>query len=311
MVAFWSWAMVDPLRNPFRAAARFSGYGAEMVVFYDGRLSPASAASRFYLPNWFALTLPELYLVAGALGVVGAWLLWRRRSLGPEALGRLLPALWLAGIPVLMVGAVVIGRMPLYDGLRHVLFLIPPLAVLAGAGVAAFLRAPLGRAAKGVGIGVLAAACLSTLVDMVRLHPYESVYFNRLWAGGMKAGVERYEGDYWCLSYKEGCEWLLRRYAGARCRERIRVAGYSVLQQVEHSLERTEEGRRLFRAVAAAGRPHFVMATTRFRDHLRAPGKPVYAVERMGAKLLYLFEVRPPDCDVIPSHDPHVKRGSP
>jgi hypothetical protein len=134
----------------------------------------------------------------------------------------------------------------------------------------------------------------------VRLHPYEAVYFNRLWAGGMKAGVDRYESDYWCLSYKEGTEWLLRRYAGAQCREKIRVAGHSVLQQIELYLEATEEGRRLFSSVVANAHPHYILATTRFQDHLRTPGKLVFTVERGGATLLYLFEVQPPDCDVIP-----------
>lgn len=295
MVAFWPWAMLDPLRNPLKAAARFSDIGAEMVISYDGRVLPASAASRFYLPNWFGLTLPELYPVAGALGVVGLVVLWRTRSLGPDALRRLVQGLWLACIPVLLVGVVVGGRMPLYDGLRHFLFLVPLLAVLAGVGAAAFLRSALARGPKLLGVALLSLACLVTIVDMVRLHPYESVYFNRLWAGGMRAGVERYEGDYWCLSYKEGCEWLLRRFAGARCREPIRIAGFSVHQQTEHYLQGTEEGRRLFVTVPVdGGNPNYVLATTRFQDHLRAPGTPVFTVERMGATLLYLFEAQAP-----------------
>jgi hypothetical protein len=296
MVAFWPWAMLDPLRNPFRAADRFSRFWEDMLLFYDGRLLPAAAVSRFYLPNWFALTTPELYLVAGALGLVALALLRRAGPLGPATGLRLLQAAWLGSIPLLLVAGVVVRRMPLYDGLRHFLFLFPLLAVLAGAAVAAFLRAPLRRGARRAGMAVLALACAVTLVDMVRLHPYESVYFNRLWAGGMKGGIARYEGDYFCLSYKEGSEWLLRRFAGARCREPIRVAGYSVLQQTEHYLRKTEEGRRLFVPVTVEQRPNFVMATTRFQDHLRAPGKPVFTVERMGATLFYLFEVRPPDC---------------
>ena len=299
MVAFWPWAMLDPLCNPFRAAGRFARFWENMPLLYDGRVQPAKEVSRFYLPNWFALTLPELYLVALALGAVGLVLLWRRGPLRPGARRKLLQAGWLASIPALLVGGVVVNRMPLYDGLRHFLFLVPLLAVLAGVSVSLFLRSPAGRTAKVAGGAALAAACLATLLDMVRLHPYEAVYFNRLWAGGMKAGIDRYEGDYWCLSYKEGTEWLLRRYAGARCREKIRVAGYSVLHQTQHYLELTEEGRRLFRAVPLAdGHPHFVMATTRFRDHLRAPGKPVYTVERIGATLFYLFEVRPPECEL-------------
>lgn len=297
MIAFWPWAMLDPLRNPFRAAGRFSRFWEDMLLFYDGQLVPAAAVSRFYLPNWFALTTPELYLVAGVLGLVALVLLVRARPLAPATRLRLLQAAWLGSIPASLVAGVVVNRMPLYDGLRHFLFLFPLLAALAGAAVAAFLRAPVGRPVRVAGLALLSLACAVTLVDMVRLHPYESVYFNRLWAGGMKAGVARYEGDYFCLSYKEGSEWLLKRFAGTSCREPIRVAGYSVLQQTEHYLQKTEEGRRLFTAVAVAdGRPHYVLATTRFQDHLRAPGTPVFKVERMGATLFYLFEAQPPDC---------------
>jgi hypothetical protein len=297
MVAFWPWAMLDPLRNPFRAAARFSHYWDRMLIFYDGRLLPAGDVSRFYLPHWFALTLPELYLVAAILGALGLVLLARARRFGPAAYLPLLQAGWLAGIPLLLVSGVVINHMPLYDGLRHFLFLIPVLAVLAGAGVAAFLRAPAPRGVRISGVAALAFSCVLTLVDMVRLHPYEAVYFNRLVAGGQRAGIDRYEGDYWCLSYKEGCEWLLRRFAGARCREPIKVGSYSILQQTEYYLRQTEEGRRLFVSVPAS-EADFVLATTRFQDHLRAPGQRIFTVERLGATLLYLSQVRAPDCQL-------------
>ncbi|HSD27090.1 MAG TPA: hypothetical protein VLL75_07270, partial [Vicinamibacteria bacterium] len=305
MVAFWPWAMLDPLRNPFRAWNRFARYWEDMPLLYDGRLQPANQVSRLYLPNWFALTLPELYPVAFALGVVALVLLARRGALGIDARRKLVQAAWLASIPALLVTGVVVNRMPLYDGLRHFLFLVPLLAVLAGTAVAAFLRSPAPLLVKRAGLAVLGASCLLTVVDMVRLHPYEAVYFNRLWAGGMKTGIDRYEGDFWCLSYKEGSEWLLGRYEGVPCREKIRVAGHSVLQQIELYLQETEEGRRLFTPVVVGDRPHYIMATTRFQDHLRTPGKPVFTVQREGATLFYLFEVRAPDCDprgpVMPS----------
>jgi hypothetical protein len=309
MVAFWPWAMLDPLRNPFRAADRFARYWDDMLLFYDGRLLPANQVSRFYLPNWFALTLPESYLVAAALGLVGLALLWRARRSTREALLRLLPLAWLGSLPALLVVGVVVYRMPLYDGLRHFLFLIPLLAVLAGVAVAGYLRSPLSRGARAVGLAALSFSLALTLGDMVWLHPYQAVYFNRLIAGGMKEGIARYEGDYWCLSYKEGCEWLLQRFSGAQCRERIRVAGYSVLQQPQYYLERTDEGRRLFTAVPErGGSPNYVLATTRFQDHLRAPGRLVHTVEREGATLFYLFEVRPPDCD-LPESSPGQAAG--
>ena len=144
--------------------------------------------------------------------------------------------------------------------------------------------------------GLLAVLFAIVLGDMVALHPYEALYFNRLVAGGIRRAVDRYETDYWCLSYKEGSEWLLARFAGARCADKIRVAGHSILLQTSYYLRRTEEGRRLFSAVTLDDDPNYAMATTRFGDQWHTPGRLVHTVDREGATLLYLFEVKPPAC---------------
>jgi hypothetical protein len=108
--------------------------------------------------------------------------------------------------------------------------------------------------------------------------------------------VEKYDTDYWCLTYKEGAEWLLARYAQATCPERIRVAGNSILLQTSYYLKKTEEGRRLFTPVSLDDDPNFALATTRFGDHRHTPGRLVHTVDRQGATLLYVFEVKPPAC---------------
>ncbi|HEV7516261.1 MAG TPA: hypothetical protein VGR07_08175, partial [Thermoanaerobaculia bacterium] len=96
--------------------------------------------------------------------------------------------------------------------------------------------------------------------------------------------------------YKEGSEWLLARFAGARCADKIRVGGHSILLQTSYYLKKTEEGRRLFSAVTLDDDPNFAMATTRFGDQHHTPGRLVHTVEREGATLLYVFEVKPPAC---------------
>ena len=83
---------------------------------------------------------------------------------------------------------------------------------------------------------------------------------------------------------------------GPTCTEKVRVAGHSILLQTSYYLKKTEEAGRLFTPVSADDDPHFVMATTRFGDHRRTPGRLVHTVERQGATLLYVFEVKPPAC---------------
>ena len=207
---------------------------------------------------------------------------------------------WLALVAVVPVAWVIVRHTPLYDGLRHFLFVVPLLAVLAGASAASFLRARGRRADGKVAAAALAGLGALALSDMIALHPYEAIYFNRLVAGGLGRAVERYDTDYWCLTYKEGAEWLLARHARSTCPERIRVAGHSILLQTSYYLKKTEEGRRLFMPVSIDDSPHFAMATTRFGDHRHTPGRLVHTVERQGATLLYLFEVKAPECATEP-----------
>jgi hypothetical protein len=300
MIAFWPWAQKDPLRNPFRAQDAISRFWETMVVLYDGQYVPNGQVSRWYLPHWLVLTLPETYVVAAAAAVMAALpMVATRRALGAQSRKRVIETAWLLAVALLPVAWIVVRRTPLYDGQRHFLFVIPPLAVVAGVAVTASLRRA-GRAGRAVVGSASALAGLIVLADMIALHPYQAVYFNRLFAGGLKGAVERFDTDYWCLSYKEGAAWLLARHVRSQCEEKIRVAGHSIVLQTAYYLQETEEGRRLFKPVSLDDRPHYALATTRFGDHRHTPGTLVHTVERQGATLLYVFEVSRPPCAPAP-----------
>jgi hypothetical protein len=293
MALFWPYAQLDPLRNPFRAFSAFSHFWDGMPVFYDGHLTRSGALPRWALPKLFALTLPETYFVAFVLGGLRLLALVRARPPLRATIARLLPALSVAALATGPVAWAVAFHTPFYNSNRHFLFVVPLLATLAGASVAAFFRSG-GRTARILAAALLTAAFGVTLVDMVELHPYQSVYFNRLVAGGVRRAALRYETDYWCSTYKEGLDWVVEHYSGRDLHERVRVAGNSTLIQVSYDLRRTEERRRRFQPVTIHGRPHVVLATTALGDDKRTPGRPIHVVEREGAPLLYVFEVRAP-----------------
>jgi hypothetical protein len=297
MVAFWPYAQVKPFRNPWLAWQKFSYFWDTVTVLYDGRLMIARDAPRSYVPKLFALTLPEFYLLALLLGGVSALVLLGRRSAWSRATTkRLFQLVWVLSLAVVPVAWVVIRRTPLYDGNRHLLFVVPPLAVVAGVSVAVFLRRPGWGRARALAAGALLASAALTAADMVRLHPYQYVYHNRLFAGGVKGAVGRYQTDYWGSTFKEGIEWMVGHYSRQPLRGRVRVAGYSSSHvPFRYYLGKTEEGRRLFDPVTLGEDPHLVFATTAIREHERATGRVVHVVERQGAPLLYVFEARAPE----------------
>ena len=292
MVAFWPWAQLDPLRNPFRAFQVFSRFWEHMVVLYDGRLVTSGEVSRFYAPRYLSLTLPETYAVAAVVGLAALAAALRSGLSDRDRRLRVFEAVWLLSVAVLTVAWLVVRGVPLYNGVRHVLFVVPVLAVLSGVSLAVALG---GRLPRPIALGAVAIAgglALVTLVDMVRLHPYQSLYFNRWVAGGLPGAVGQWETDYWCSSYKEGVEWIVARHATDPPGERIRIAGHSGVFQITAGL-RTPELERRFKGVTIHEDPNYILATTATGDHERTPGRPVHVIERMGAPIAYVFEARP------------------
>jgi hypothetical protein len=111
--------------------------------------------------------------------------------------------------------AVTIAMRPaMYNGIRHFVFVLPPLAVLgglAGAYVAEMSWRSF-RFAPPVAAAVFIAGIALPVVEMVRLHPYEYTHFNWL-AGGVKHARGRYMLDYWGLSFKQASQGLLAKLA--------------------------------------------------------------------------------------------------
>jgi hypothetical protein len=296
MIAFWPYGQVKPFRHPFLAWQKFSRFWETVTVLYDGRLLIAREAPREYLPRLLSLTLPEFYPLAALLGGAALLsLLVRRARWSPTTAKRILQTTWVLSLAAAPVAWVVLRHTPLYNGTRHLLFVVPPLAVVAGVSAAKFLGRPGWSLARSVGAAVLAASLLATAADMVRLHPYQYVYYNRLFAGGVAGAANRYELDYWGASFREGIEWMVAHYPEREPGEKVRVAGYSATHvPFWHYLSKTARGRRVFAVVTPEQNPHVLFATTAIREHEQVSGRVLHVVRRLGTPLLYLFETRQP-----------------
>jgi hypothetical protein len=209
MIAFWPWAAESPL-NPWRALTMFARFPFDGQVLFQGRLIPATRLPSSYLPALLVLTQPELLL----LGVAGAALLGllalraQPRVVFTVEGMRIATVAFAALFPILYF---VVVRPVAYNGMRHFMFVIPPLTVLAALAIdrawqAAAAWSPVLRAAALIGL-VLAGAV--QLRSVVALHPDQYVYFNAL-AGGERGAQGRYELDYWGTSLAEATQRLTR-----------------------------------------------------------------------------------------------------
>jgi Dolichyl-phosphate-mannose-protein mannosyltransferase len=211
----WPWSVVSPL-NPLHAVEYFSNvFEKPWRELFDGQLIPVTDMPRSYVPTLFVLQLPELMLTLGLCGVAGAIVATVRagdRSAAEAGRRAALLSLVLAVfLPILITMAT---RPFIYNGVRHLVFVLPPFAVLGGlaaAWIAPRLR-QYGTGAVVAGSLAFLAGIGSPVVDMVRLHPYQYTDYNHL-AGGVKGARANFMLDYWGLSLTQASHGLLAAVA--------------------------------------------------------------------------------------------------
>jgi hypothetical protein len=141
------------------------------------------------------MTLPPVVIAGAALSVP---------RLGSSERSRIqLAAIW--AFILVPAGYAVIRGLTLYDGIRHMFFIVPPIAVLAAAGWDAALSFRPVRVAWATA-AILVLGCVEPLVFQVRNHPNQTVYFSPV-MGGPRAAFGRYEMDYWGNCVLEAVRW--------------------------------------------------------------------------------------------------------
>lgn len=219
MVVVWPWALSAPLQHPYEALTTFSRFPFSTPVLVDGEWVKSTELPIDYLPLMIAVKVPVLHLLL-LFGLLPFGLLsfQRIKSLVEHGDPSWLP--WAATVIALLlpIAYVLLSRPVLYNEMRHFLFILPPMAVLAGISMDRIWGHLLHSALPArIAAGLLLAAYLTTHVAaMARLHPYEYVDFNRA-VGGVAGAARLFELDYWSTSLREvyaGVKEQLRREGG-------------------------------------------------------------------------------------------------
>lgn len=182
-----------------------------LTVLFGGQFISARALPWDYLPRWLLLTLPEFFQITFLGGLI--WLGLRYQVLTDlQRACVILVLLQIFFLPMVSIGL----QSTKYDGMRQFLYMVPGIATIAATTVAWMDRKLARTKVRLVGVGVVIVLLSSIILDMVALHPYEYLYFNKAF-GGLKSAYGRYETDYWALSMREGMEWI-NNHADANAR---------------------------------------------------------------------------------------------
>jgi hypothetical protein len=96
----------------------------------------------------------------------------------------------------------------MYDGIRHFLFILPPVFIFSGFTfdyVLDFIA--IHNLSNWLYAGLVGLVLLPGILGIIKLHPYEYTYYNSF-VGGTRGAFRNYETDFWLTCYKEAVQDL-------------------------------------------------------------------------------------------------------
>jgi hypothetical protein len=278
MIAAWPWSALAPL-NPLRGLIDFGEFHYHIDTLLAGRVYEMDQVPRWYVPLYLVIKLPLIMLAGAALSLA---CLSRRANVKKRARLRSETGLlvFMALFPVICE---VVDRGPAFTGMRHFLFVVPLFAVLAGIGID-WLIDVAGRSGRWLAALSAAAfllAVVSNAVLLVRLHPYQYLYYNPL-IGGLEGAAGHFATDYWVdimpeavgdleayVARLDGPGTASHRYTVAVCAER---ASFENEAQDDPSLQWTADWKTA----------DFFIAPTHMNCDRAVDGTVIAAISRLG-----------------------------
>ena len=207
-----------PVHHFLQALAKMKQYPWISTMLYRGEFVWSNQLPWHYLPIWFLITTPIIYTILFAVGVAYATIAFFKKSTKTTSTRHkhidLLCMIWLFLPPFLAI----ISRAVLYDAWRHLFFIYPAFLIftLHGLvrlfhGIISRFKGPISTIAKYTYILFIILTLSPPVYFMVKYHPYQHLYFNRLAGKDMQTVKQKFELDYWGLSYREALEYITQQ----------------------------------------------------------------------------------------------------
>jgi hypothetical protein len=260
----WPYLWMNPIPRFFESLREMSLYPWLGGVIFNGSQYQSTNLPITYLPVLLALQLTEpVWFLSIAGWVVSIQNKETKRTLVEVAL------LWFI-IPLL---AFIFMRAALYDNFRQILFILPPIFLMAGVAFQTI------KNVKWQAMLIL-MSLLPGVLGIIALHPYEYIYYNQL-VGGVRGAESHFEMDYWATSYRAAAEYV---NSVASANANIWVEGpsqlFSLYTREDLKIYSTGEAER-------AESYEYVVTIARygFEDSIYPDAEIVYTIERDGAVL--------------------------
>ncbi len=192
----WPYALESPLKNPFTAMKMMENITVALRVMFEGKIIWSDNLPSHYIPKSILLSIPLMVMAGFVLALV---FVRRNRNL-----------FWiflLFFVVIFPVAYIIYKESNVYGAWRHLLFIYPPMVVMAGIGMQSVLNIIKNKYVQIAVLVVYAAAMTGPATHIFRNYPNQYIYFNEI-AGGVKKAYKKYETDYYMVSLKQGTDWI-------------------------------------------------------------------------------------------------------
>ena len=297
LVMFFTWPYLweSPITRFFDVLHFMSDNPTNLSVLFGGQVYRAGDLPRRYLPFMLTATLTEPVWILFVIGVVLGFsklikqnlfhksnsslsgandsehsrsVIREVKTIDRNLISQSLVLLWF----LLLVAYVLIREPAMYDGIRHFLFILPPIFIFIGLAFESILD-------RNVNYWLRASLFFFFLFPgiqgIIRLHPYEYTYYNSF-VGGTDHAFRNYETDYWLTCYKDAVEELDRIHdpINLYVHREAYIAGYYVNRNIT-----VKELRGAANEVKSGD---YVLVNTRTNEdrHILKDGSPVIQIQR-------------------------------
>ncbi len=189
---FWPYGLQNPLGNPVSALGEMAKFSTSIGMLFNDLQIKSDLVPWYYIPKWIFISSPIIIL----LGIIISPYLFFNKEYKFTQISFLFFA---ALFPLFYI---IYKKSPLYDGWRHLLFIYPPLVVLASLTFLAIINKVKNSIIKYSITGIVILGLLLPAKWCIANHPNQIVYFNEL-VGGIDGAYSHFETDYYMNSLKQ------------------------------------------------------------------------------------------------------------
>ncbi len=283
LYATWPLLWTAPVHNFIGAFLDLSHNIWHGKTLLNGVNYPGDKLPWTYIPLWFSITIPVLWLLSGIAGLVWVIVSFVRT---PQDYLRNTPQrnyLMYAACFITPVISVIALDSTNYDDWRHLYFIYPSFVMLVLFTVHKLL--------KGGKKSIVIAACLAQIVFttffMVNSHPFQQVYFNQLVSHKEEFLRKNYDLEYWGCADKQALEYILAHDNSPTVKVWV-----SLNPVWNNSMILPEAARKRIELVNSADQATSFM--TNFRNHPDDYNYPTifYEIKELNSTILRVYKLR-------------------